>query len=336
MGAILGHKLAGHRLGLRTMNSFAVVAEILALVGALVIYAGVSLKNVEALYFAFALKGIALGFLPVLRATWLKQAEDEGPSKQILVVVTTMVQASYGLGGVLLLLNPSVDFARNVILADALSSALGAVLFATMRGGAVAPPPSGQQEVVSSWRLLRSGDRAQLALADILFAVAMGGINVFMVQQGNHFFGTSSGYGRALIVYSVGYLLGGFLMQKLVRAQNLREQRTMLALPVFYIIAVLSLAFVPNPQLGLTALLLSFVAYPMLIMGLDTLWFESLTKSQAAKFFSFRAVLIAGTWGLGELLYPQLSQVQGQLLRAACAAAGLWLLSRFLIRPGKT
>lgn len=307
LGAILGGMAGPWVLRRSSPHAASAAAEALNLACCLVLYGAVLHSNAFLVAAAIAVRGLSTGFIPNVRVTWLKALPDQEISRRVLIITRVIVQSSYGLIGVLLLLGVAQPLALALVLMDAATSAFAIPLFLSMRDfgvEAVAKPASGAMALGS----LFAPKNLPLLVGDLSLAVAMGGTNIFLVRAGDGLFRSSGGYGLSLVVYAAAYLLGGLLVQahggllkNILKISEPLAPWTLLAC-----LALLSWAGLPTAWHA-AAFFIMFLAYPIFLLTLETLWFRVTSQADIGLIFASRQMLISLIWAVGEILYPRWS-----------------------------
>ncbi|MEQ1919021.1 MAG: hypothetical protein ABL955_07460 [Elusimicrobiota bacterium] len=329
LGAILGGMAGPWILRRSSPHSASAAAEALNLVCCLLLYWAVLRSNALVMAAAIAVRGLSTGFIPNVRVTWLKALPDQEISRRVLIVTRVIVQSSYGLIGVLLLLGVAQPWALALVLLDAATSALAIPLFLSMRDfgvTAVAKPATG---ALASFGALFAGKNLPLLAGDLSLAVAMGGTNVFLVRAGDGLFHSSGGYGLSLVVYAAAFLLGGFLVQAKDGVLKIALKRSEPLAPWLLLACLATLSWQSLPTgCHAAAFFIMFLAYPVFLLTLETLWFRITSQADIGPTFANRQMLISLVLAVGEILYPRWT-LGGELavrLGTALAAALVYFL----------
>ena len=328
LGAILGGMAGPWMLRRSTPHAASAAAEALNLACCLILYWAVLHSNAFLMAAAIAMRGLSTGFIPNVRVTWLKALPDQEISRRVLIITRVIVQSSYGLIGVLLLLGVAQPLALALVLVDAATSALAIPLFLSMRDfgvEAIAKPAAGKTALGA----LFTRKNLPLLIGDLSLAIAMGGTNIFLVRAGEGLFRSSGGYGFSLVVYAAAFLLGGFIVQArggllqiiLKRSEPLAPWMLMACL------AILSWTGLPTAWHA-AAFFIMFLAYPVFLLTLETTWFRVTSQTDIGPIFANRQMLVSLVLAVGEILYPRWS-LGGELavrLGTALIAALTYLL----------
>lgn len=317
MGAVIGAQIGPRYLHLLSGRSYLAcsLVEFFNLILSLLLFWSVLSHLPWAFSALIFLKGIGNGLMPNLRVTWLKNFSDGVWSKRVLLISQVILQVSYGAVGILLLLGLNFEGGLNVLLVDAATSVVGVVIFLFFSDRS---PSSAAGSAATSGRLAllwRPGFRA-LWWADIFLALGMGGTNIFLVRSGENLFPAYGGYGLSLTLYAFAYLLGGLVIQTVAPAVASWRDRYQTLVPVFIILSFIGLATNHTP-IALTAFIVLFFFYPIMLLGLEGSWFSNLTTTEIGYVSAKRALVLHCLWALGEAVYPKFSMSAELMVRAS-------------------
>lgn len=328
LGTILGAQLGPHALRRAPPAEISALSEAANTALCFGLYYAVKNGAASYLYILLFLKGTAYGLLPNVRVSWLKALPDPEIGRRIMIISQVIIQSSYGLIGVLLLLGIAQKFVLGLLLADALTSLVAIPIFLSLRDTRVGQLRPTESDWASA-RIIAAPENRPLLLADIALAAGMGGTNIFLVRVGDGFFARFGGYGFALLVYAIAYLLGGLLVQApngpLLAARRRVERAAPWLLPTC--LAALMTPALPTAMqaVGFFAV---FVIYPVALLGMESSWFVTATKERVGRVFATRTLLISVIWALGEVAFPRLALEQELIARTAAAGFSMILLSR--------
>lgn len=274
---------------------------------------------------AILIKGVTIGLIPNLRVTWLKALPTPDIGRRVMIVTRVIVQSSYGLVGVLLLLGLAQKWVMELVLLDLVTSLLAIPIFLSLKDLGVAsiePPP----DEGTAFRFLFEKSNRHLLSAEVCLAVAMGGTNIFLVRAGEGLFKAVGGYGLALVAYAAAYLFAGAVVQSPDDRGRRIRARIEPAAP-WLLVLCLALMTVPSAGIAVTVTVFAalFVAYPTFLLTLESLWFEVSSKSNISRTFASRLLLLSIVSALGEVAYPTLS-LRAELVMRTVAALGAALL----------
>lgn len=274
---------------------------------------------------AVLVKGLTIGLIPNLRVAWLKALPAPDIGRRIMIVTRVIVQSSYGLVGVLLLLGLAQAWVMQLVLLDLVTSLIAIPIFLSLRDLGVASIETPPDERAAFGFVFARGN-SSLLLAEISLAAAMGGTNIFLVRAGEGLFKNVGGYGLALVAYAAAYLLAGSVVQAAdARGKRIRA-RFEPAAPWLLIICLAAMTL-PSAPAVLTVLVFAalFVAYPLFLLTLESLWFEATSKANISRTFATRLFLLSVISALGEVAYPTVG-LRVELVTRTGAALGAAVL----------
>ncbi|HAZ08515.1 MAG TPA: hypothetical protein DCZ01_08360 [Elusimicrobia bacterium] len=304
LGAIIGGMAGPWVLRRSSPHAASAAAEALNLTCCLVLYGAVLHSNAFLVAAAIAVRGLSTGFIPNVRVAWLKALPDQEIGRRVLIITRVIIQSSYGLIGVLLLLGVAQPLALALVLLDAATSAFAIPLFMSMRdfGVEVVAKPSAD---VMAFGFLFTRKNLPLLVGDLSLAVAMGGTNIFLVRAGDGLFRSAGGYGLSLVVYATAFLLGGFLVQARggLLGMILRRSEPLAPWTMLTCLAILSWAGLATAWHA-AAFFIMFLAYPIFLLTLETIWFRVTSQANIGPTFANRQMLTSLILAVGEVLYP--------------------------------
>jgi|GEM_PF-3623582 len=318
LGAVIGAQIGPKVLQLFSGRSYLACSfvEFINMLISLLLFWAILSHNGWALYGLIFLKGIGNGLMPNLRVTWLKNFADGVWSKRVLLISQVILQVSYGAVGILLLLGLNFNGGLDVLLVDAATSVLGLVIFRFFSDRTPAHVP---QQVTGKLRLLLRRNFHALWWADIFLALGMGGTNIFLVRSGENLFQQYGGYGLSLTLYAFAYLLGGLVIQSVAPSLAKWRDRYQTLVPIFIILAFVGLTR-SDLSVSLTAFVILFFFYPIMLLSLEGTWFSNLTTTEIGYVSAKRALILHCLWALGEAAYPKFSMTAELWIRAAFIA----------------
>ena len=314
IGAIIGGALTPYLIQKENRpHVLCATSEVLNLVCSSVIL--LSIYRAYSLLFTFMmlLKGLATGVLGNIRFSWLRQFKDIDHSNRILLVITTLVQSAYGLGGVILIFKPDASIVEDLVILDILSSVIGFIIFLGM--SSLKTRIINSQPQLNLFRIpFRNNSRRNLFIIDILVAMGMGGTNILLVKYGDQFFKAWGGYGISLLLYSVFYSIGGSLLHS--QQRNITTIAAILKNNSLYILLmgfVLMLLSDLSKYFAILGFSVIFFIYPIVLLHIQMKWFELSSPENASQVFAYRTFFVSVMWAVGELFYST-SNTQSDIL----------------------
>lgn len=334
LGQILGAFVAAKAVLRYPPHQIAAISEVASVGTSVGLYATFEWGSAIAVILLFLVKGILSGAVTNTRVVWLKQVPNESEARRIVVLVKTLIQASYGAAGLLILVVPEKhDLVGLALLADGLTSVVGSILFyrlKTLGVGNLQSPPSARWDLFP----FRARRVQVLLMIDVLLAIALGGTNILLVKYGQLYLKEWGGYPAALIVYSGLFLLGGLVAQYDLRdtARTVRILRYLAPICVVagFIALLVASPSIWGPLLGMVGLSAIFIGYPIFLLEIEALWFRFCTPLEAGKVFAHRTLWISLISAAGEVCYGAIGA--DLMLRLAPAAISAVLMYGLAIR----
>lgn len=319
VGTLLGAQLSPFVLRKFSARTGAIGAEIFNFVIASATYSAILRGNGTLVLVLILFKSIPLGLVPNLRVHWLKVGYDAGRGQRILLLSQVLIQASYGLGGLLLILVPQSPCFRHLAAVDAITSLAGAALFASAKASTEGPLPD---TFVKLWRAGSFGSPARVVLltSDLLAAICLGGTNYFLVQLGQTIkIGRNSGYGTTLVIYATAFAATGYILQK----RSDLEKSNPLAISAFATLVCGSIALlrIEDAWVRGAALFAGITGYSALLLLQSSIWFRILGSNEVAPIFALRSISVGLISALMERLYAGMDLDLGLQVRMLAAVA---------------
>ena len=297
-----------------------------AIVSALILVAlidgFINLYHLSSLFF---LKGMLGGLHSNTRFQWLKNLSTQTEvASKIIVYTGAIVQAAFGIGGLLLLLHTdkNISFYKFIFFGDILTSVFAAALFFKLKSLQLPKSePLKKSEQPPFWR---NKILIPLYIADIFIALAVAGTNMLIFKFGTEIILDPHGHAMALVIYSFGFITGSIVINEF-KTKKFRP----IWLLLFFTLACGGMYYFTYP-LNIALYLLFFFLYPLLLLGLEKEWFENLSQDIAARVYAIRFILLSILWALGEVLYA--NQDWEQVLRMSFLSTGLVILCVMEIR----
>jgi hypothetical protein len=308
LGAIAGGLISPVALRLRAPHVISTFCELCGFIASGLLLLGYLGKIAGLLLLALGAKGILSGLLAGVRFSWLRNLPDVRLAGRSRVMITSCLQATYGIGGVLLMLTASKSLFTAAILVDGLTCLVGAFLFWQLRSLQISRINDAKKPF--DWRLKTMKTQPSLyilLISDILMAVAMGGTNMLVVKYSNYYLVRQGGYPTGLILYSIAFLTANVLYQKL---KNERDFEKLSHFSPWILGASFLLFYILNKSNSIGFVLFSVIlfAYPIYLTYVESAWFATSDPQEVAKVYAVRYLIISIIWAFGELFYAALDQ----------------------------
>lgn len=248
------------------------------------------------------IRGFNQGIFTIARYGWIKQFESHSASR-VIILIKNLTQASYGVAGIMVyLINLGMMTPFDLLLVDAITSLLGFFFFLTF-------VESQQINLYSNYIIDRKWSltkfQFKLIGLDFILAVAMGGTNSQLVRYGERYFSNLGGYGLTLGLYSIAYLVTGFLRRKSnVQCENLNRFLLNSLLIIFGFVAIWQ---VPILWIKVFGFLCVFWSYAEFGIDLEVLWYRHTTTEDVSTTMSHRSAVIGTVLAIFEPVYSQAS-----------------------------
>jgi hypothetical protein len=288
---------------------------------------GIISHSTLAVLIILTVRAIVNGTVGATRAGYLRALGREARHTNLLVAIQTITQASYGIAGAFIgLTNPGQLGALWMLGADAVTSILGAMLFALMPRhsfpSSVVPGANRDPKASSCRALLHTlqPEKRWLLAGDLLITGALSGTNILLVQMGG---GASLGrnYGMMLVLYAVAYAFAGRLatIDKESRAYWLRKFMARWGAGGVALCLVL-LAVSNNPTAVFGGGFALFLMYGTIAGQLERAWFAGSSAAGYPKWSAFRNLVRAIILALGEAMFAT-TDIRMSSLRVVMAMA---------------
>jgi hypothetical protein len=294
IGLFLGPKVAPFRFPEKLLSLFEVGNLLVSLAFILLIH--FNFKYTALLTTLFFLKGLLAGLQNNIRFQWIKNLSSQTlHASKIIVYTTSIIQASFGFGGFLILLkgNITTTFCVAVFALDLVTSLISAIIFQKMKADRL--QPGTPHKSIAFARTLKSN--FNLAAIDILVALTVAGTNILILKFGLHLNSNEAGYSYALMIYAVSFLIGSYIINEFqrIRIKLIHEVAA-------FATACFGLWLLPT-SLAIFSFFGFFLLYPLLMLGLEKSWFERIDSSEAGFFHARRTILLSFIWSIGEVGY---------------------------------
>ncbi|WP_186645664.1 MFS transporter [Fluviispira vulneris] len=327
IGSLISPKIANkyepHKIG--------TVSEVLFAITTFLILYAVIFKSVEIFIFCSLFKGIIGGVLSILRFSWLKQFPDFQKSSRINLLANVLIQGSYCLVGLFLLISNTLQMAICVLLLDGLGSIFGAFIFWKMKKyyhKKINSDGKNYFKIIKS--LVHTQSRKLLLSIDILICAGLGGTNIMIFSYGEKLFGKEAGYAIALIIYGLFYFLGGKIVELKSKGKPISLNTHVISMALLVII--LSLIFLPNSSstaLKITLFSLIFFSFPLINLQVQSEWFKICHKNEAAGISSAEMIYSQVISAAFEIIYSILRYEN--IYRAVFLTTALFLIAFYSI-----
>ncbi|KAB8032098.1 MFS transporter [Fluviispira multicolorata] len=294
---LIHNKFAPHKIG--------IVAELLFFSTTSLILLAVFIKSIELFVVCAFFKGVIGGAISILRFAWLKQLPDFQKTSRLNLLANVLMQGSYCLVGIFLLIAPSLQMAKVVLVLDAIGSLFGAIIFWKMKKFSKITNKSKSNKYKEMFlSLISTPARKVILVTEILVCAGFGGTNIMLFKYGENFFGNEYGYAISLILYGSFYFIGG----KIIELRN-KGNMISLSIPLVLIslsIIILSLILLPiSNSLPMKIVLFSliFFCYPLISLQINSEWFKISKPHEAAGISAAGLIYSQIILGIFEIIY---------------------------------
>jgi hypothetical protein len=316
LGAIAGSQIAPYLAERWDVRKISVVCELISLLLASVLYCAAIAQKPSMFFWILPFKAVCTGLLVNVRGAWLKSLSPGVTGQRIFVILNALTQVFYGVSAVVLLCHFDPSTITKLILLDAFSSLVGALIFYQMPS---VPKYTASIKNIFSHGVgfLIDGPKRWILLTDCVLAVAMGGTNILLVTLGPHIFGKTDGYAFSLLIYGLAYLVAGFLTQGRLLSPQGSVGKFLSVAPIIQIVSfcVLFLSSPSHPVALAVAFFVFFTCYPLSLLHLDSLWFKTVKREESSQLFALRMLIVGLIWAVGEPAYAALTISTAIVLR---------------------
>lgn len=271
-----------------------------------------------------AYKGIPSGLVSNVRMQWLRAQTDQVLSNRVLVLMQAILQGTYGVAGLFLLLGTFDHSFLMLVLADSLTCLLGAAIFflipapkAEPAGSAEARASAKKLGLLESLGQVFSAPFTTLMFTEVLLTLGIGGSNMLMVSAGKRYFSQYGGYSTSILISGLGYFLTGYFIQSRIPKEAPQKLwRYLLYAMAFLAFSLSGLELFRDwIFIELALFLLIALVQPAVLLLFSTIFFQLTTPANVSGLSAARMTITSVLFALGEIVYSHLSQTTGIYVR---------------------